>query len=388
MALRRTDYAGLDKRRYEAVGIPLAGSKCWPVEWWKTGMAAGQPGQGAESGNQRLLFHNQMAVVDRDPQALAERLSQHYRVLDFAPRQGHEKNFLHRTSTCSAGELLLSCGYTTPIQGTIGEREGVGSINLIISGAVRYESSRNQYPIDPKRPLFFSPGEEYNYTISDHFNGIVFDVNMQRLRRTAAAMAGLGVSERRFAVDLESMRAIQPTDRRTQQLLKILIQSFSMLDHPELESSGDLDHLGIDELIYRTLALLLCPRLETLLQSDTKPRSPREQIFEEVVEWARAHLHQPINLSDLEKRSGYSRRNLQLAFQQRFGCGPIQWIRQQRLEQARQDLLRPDPNDTVAAVANRYGFSSLSAFSRDFRNHFGLRPSQVLREGKRHGEPT
>jgi len=374
MALRRTDYAGLDKRRYEAVGIPLAGSKCWPVEWWKTGMAAGQPGQGAESGNQRLLFHNQMAVVDRDPQALAERLSQHYRVLDFAPRQGHEKNFLHRTSTCSAGELLLSCGYTTPIQGTIGEREGVGSINLIISGAVRYESSRNQYPIDPKRPLFFSPGEEYNYTISDHFNGIVFDVNMQRLRRTAAAMAGLGVSERRFAVDLESMRAIQPTDRRTQQLLKILIQSFSMLDHPELESSGDLDHLGVDELIYRTLALLLCPRLETLLQSDMKPRSPREQIFEEVVEWARAHLRQPINLSDLEKRSGYSRRNLQLAFQQRFGCGPIQWIRQQRLEQARQDLLRPDPNDTVAAVANRYGFSSLSAFSRDFRNHFGLRP--------------
>jgi AraC-like DNA-binding protein len=43
-------------------------------------------------------------------------------------------------------------------------------------------------------------------------------------------------------------------------------------------------------------------------------------------------------------------------------------------------------NDTVSAVAERCGFNSLSAFSRDFNKHFGLRPSQVLREGKRHGE--
>ena len=349
-------------------------------------MEAGQSAQATDAASQRLVFHNQLAQVDRDPQALAQRLAQHYAVLDFGPRQGFEREFLHRTSTCSAGDLLLSCGYTTPIQGTIGERKGVGSVNLIFSGGVHYESEGKSYSIQPNRPIFFSPGQQYNYSISSHFNGVVFDINMQRLRQTAAAMAGLGVSERRFAADLDFSRAIQPTDRRTRQLLKVLEQGFTLLDHPELESSGDLEHLGIDELIYRTLALLLCPRLEKLLQKGADQRTSREQIFEEVVEWARANLHQPIKLSELENRSGYSRRNLQLAFQQRFGCGPIQWIRQQRLEQARQDLLRPEPGDTVAAVACRYGFSSLSAFSRDFRNHFGMRPSQVLREGKRHGE--
>ena len=91
----------------------------------------------------------------------------------------------------------------------------------------------------------------------------------------------------------------------------------------------------------------------------------------------------PINLTILEQRSGYSRRFLQLAFQQRFGCGPMQWIRQQRLEQARLSLLNPQDDDSVGCVAARFGFSSVSVFSREFHRRFGSRPSDVLREGRR-----
>jgi len=161
----------------------------------------------------------------------------------------------------------------------------------------------------------------------------------------------------------------------------VLRQSFRFLDYEVLRAGGDLDLLNIDDLIYRTLALLLCPNLAQIAQGD---RSGRELIFEDLLEWLRANLRTPIKLSQLEARTGYSRRNLQLAFQQRFGCGPIQWVRQQRLEQARQDLLNPSADDSVAAIANRYGFSSLAVFSRDFRGRFGIPPSQLLREGKRH----
>ncbi|MFM8660776.1 MAG: hypothetical protein ACKOCI_05430 [Cyanobium sp.] len=38
----------------------------------------------------------------------------------------------------------------------------------------------------------------------------------------------------------------------------------------------------------------------------------------------------------------------------------------------------------MAGIARRYGFSSLAVFSRDFRGHYGVPPSQLLREGKRH----
>jgi Transcriptional regulator containing an amidase domain and an AraC-type DNA-binding HTH domain len=204
------------------------------------------------------------------------------------------------------------------------------------------------------------------------------------LKKTAAAIAGIGISERRFTSQLDFARVIHPQDKRSQQLLAVLRQSFRLLDHEDLRDGGDLHLLNIDDLIYRTLALLLCPNLAKIIQNEPSMRSSREQIFDDLLEWSRANLHTPIKLTQLEERSGYSRRNLQLAFQQRFGCGPIQWVRQQRLEQARQDLLNPTPGDSVAGIARRYGFSSLAVFSRDFRGHYGVPPSQLLREGKRH----
>jgi AraC-type DNA-binding domain-containing proteins len=334
--------------------------------------------------SQRLAFNNHLARVDQDPQALAERLAQHYSVLDFGPCRGHEAGFMHRTSTCKVGDLLLSGGYTTPIWGIIGNREGYGSVNLILSGEANYECDGQNLPANAERPLFFSPGKEYKYTIKDHFNGVAFDIDLQRLKQTAAAIAGIGISERRFASQLDFSRTIHTGDKRSQQLIAVLRQAFRFLDFEVLRTGGDLDLLNIDDLIYRTLALLLCPNLAQIVQADPCTRSGREQIFEDLLEWLRENLRTPIKLSQLEERSGYSRRNLQLAFQQRFGCGPIQWVRQQRLEQARQDLLNPSADDSVAAIANRFGFSSLAVFSRDFRGRFGIPPSQLLREGKRH----
>lgn len=58
-----------------------------------------------------LLSHDRTATVDRDAQALAARLAQHYSLLDFGPRLGSERSFLHRSSSARAGDLLLTCGF-------------------------------------------------------------------------------------------------------------------------------------------------------------------------------------------------------------------------------------------------------------------------------------
>ena len=334
------------------------------------------------------MFHDRLALVDRDPQVLADRLAQHYDVLDFGARPGFEADFLHRTSTARVGQLLLSCGITSPIMGTIGGREGVGSVNLIFSGAVTYGADQREFQVNPQRPLFFAPSQTYNYLVDHHYNGVVFDLDLIRLRRTAAAMAGLGVSERRFASDFDAMRAIQPATPVVRELLHVLCRAFRMLDQSELNELGYVQFLAIDDLIYRNLALLLSPKLRYILgassDADAPKRSHREHVFDELLEWIDANLQGVITLTHLEEISGFSRRNLQLAFQQRFGCGPIQWVRRQRLERARAELLLAGPELTVAEVANRYGFSSLSVFSRDFRAMFNVRPSDALREGRRH----
>jgi AraC-like DNA-binding protein len=332
-----------------------------------------------------LVFHESSARIDRDPQILASRLAQHYSLLDFGPRRGWECTFLHRSSSAAAGNLILTCGYTSPIQGIIGEREGTGSINICLAGRTTYQAEGRTLEITPTNPLFFAPGQSYHYTV-DHFNGLAFDLDLQRLRRTAASMAGFGVSERRFHPDLQMVRTISIQNERNAKLLKTLRKTIALVDETSLEASGYMALLQIDDVIYRILSLMLFPRLSQLLEErGVDGPSSRSRIFEELLEWIVANLQRPIHLSELEQISGYSRRHLQAAFQQRFGCGPIQWVRRQRLEGARLALLQPEPNETVSEIAMRFGFSNLAVFSRDFHGTFGLRPSELLREGRRHG---
>jgi transcriptional regulator GlxA family with amidase domain len=81
----------------------------------------------------------------------------------------------------------------------------------------------------------------------------------------------------------------------------------------------------------------------------------------------------------MEQRSSYSRRSLQYAFKQRFGCGPMQWLRQQRLAKARALLEQPGGRRSLQEVAQASGYLSLASFSRDFLARYGERPSRVLR---------
>jgi AraC-like DNA-binding protein len=330
-----------------------------------------------------LLFHNQQTQLDRDPQALAERLAQHHPVLDFAPLHGHTAMFLHRTNTIRAGSLLLTSGYSSPIEGAMGEETGNAYVQFALAGSIRYQTLGLRQAIHQGQPLWFSPGAEYRYT-TDHLNALVMRLDLERLRSTAAAIAGLGVSQQRFASDLERTRVFGWENRRTLQLIQVFRRTLSLLDNPDLDTHGHLDVLQVDDLIYRVFALLLHPRLDAVLAVNRQGGvAPRERIFEDLLEWIRANLHTPINLSEMERRSGYSRRTLQLAFKQRFGCGPVQWVRRQRLELARQALLRPQPGETVGEIASRFGFANLASFSRDFSAHFGLRPSELMHEGRR-----
>jgi AraC-like DNA-binding protein len=84
----------------------------------------------------------------------------------------------------------------------------------------------------------------------------------------------------------------------------------------------------------------------------------------------------------LEQRSHYSRRALQYAFRKRLGCTATQWIRRERLELARRDLQHPSPADSVAVIALRCGYRSLSLFSVEFQQRFHVKPSQLLREAR------
>ncbi|MEB3350543.1 MAG: AraC family transcriptional regulator [Cyanobacteriota bacterium] len=135
--------------------------------------------------------------------------------------------------------------------------------------------------------------------------------------------------------------------------------------------------LCLDDLICRQLVLMLCPELA--VDDDAIGPVPASSGFELLLEWLSSHVAEPHSLSQLEARSGYSRRALQRAFQQRFGCGPMQWLRRRRLALALEQLSRASTADSVSSVARRCGYLSLASFSRDFQRAYGRQASDVLR---------
>jgi transcriptional regulator GlxA family with amidase domain len=120
-----------------------------------------------------------------------------------------------------------------------------------------------------------------------------------------------------------------------------------------------------------------------LLAESAAPDPPQaDGALDSLIDWMHAHCHEPISLTELEQRSHYSRRNLQYAFKARFGCGPMQYLRRQRLWQARRRLERADPGSTLSGIALASGYLSLESFRRDFRRRFGVAPSVLLARGR------
>jgi AraC-like DNA-binding protein len=145
--------------------------------------------------------------------------------------------------------------------------------------------------------------------------------------------------------------------------------------------------LGLDASLEGLVAVLLLacasgPEAVNLAEA-TGPMPQRNTSFEELLSCIRSHLEEPLDLARLEGWAHTSRRSLQVVFQDRLGCTPMQWVRQERLNLALQRLQHPAPHDTVASIASACGYSSPSRFSADFRRQFRFPPSALLRTDRR-----
>ncbi|MFN9547551.1 MAG: helix-turn-helix transcriptional regulator [Cyanobacteriota bacterium] len=150
-----------------------------------------------------------------------------------------------------------------------------------------------------------------------------------------------------------------------------------VMTHPIL-----FTRLGISNQLSLLTALLASPELnQPLVCDNTKVKNGGvAEAIEELTSYMKDHLSQPLNLTILERYSHYSRRSLQYAFRQKFGCTITQWIRSQRLDQAHQRIMSSTGHETVTSIANACGYRSVSLFSIEFQKRFHVKPSVLLRE--------
>lgn len=95
--------------------------------------------------------------------------------------------------------------------------------------------------------------------------------------------------------------------------------------------------------------------------------------LQEVIALMEANLEEPIDLDDLASFIELSRRQLERLFQKYLRCSPSRYYLKLRLLRARQ-LLRQTALPVVQ-VASGCGFLSAQNFSKCYREHFGIPPS-------------
>ncbi|NND83252.1 MAG: GlxA family transcriptional regulator [Gammaproteobacteria bacterium] len=102
----------------------------------------------------------------------------------------------------------------------------------------------------------------------------------------------------------------------------------------------------------------------------------------EAVELMESNLEELINLDDLGKLVGVSRRQLERLFKKYLGCVPRRYYLDLRLKKARQLLLQTA--SSISDIAIACGFVSASHFSKSYREMFGLSPREERQRQREH----
>ncbi len=144
----------------------------------------------------------------------------------------------------------------------------------------------------------------------------------------------------------------------------------------QFELLSSYDRVGVadtNQLIEHGLAgILLTLRSLTSQQTDSRLR--------EAASILSAELDQGMALNDVARRVGMSPSSLSHRFKESYDCTPMHYREAQRLKQAASLLLATDL--PLKEVAAQFGFADAFHFSRRFRNHFELSPSQYRKDNE------
>jgi AraC-like DNA-binding protein len=104
---------------------------------------------------------------------------------------------------------------------------------------------------------------------------------------------------------------------------------------------------------------------------------------ERAIDYMHANLHLPLTITDIANAIGISDRLLQLEFRKFRDTSPIVYLRRIRLDAVHAELSQPENELPVREVALKWGFTHIGRFAAQYRDAFGLYPSETVKRTSR-----
>ena len=154
-------------------------------------------------------------------------------------------------------------------------------------------------------------------------------------------------------------------------ILGAVLRLIELLDQPELLPV--LGPLIQQEIIAR---LLLSP-LGSNLQLLNSSSQPGRQIAKSMA-WLKVNYAEAIDIESLAEKAHMSSSTFRQHFRNISGLSPLQYIKQLRLQEARQMMLNQGLDSGTTAL--RVGYESISQFTREYARLFGDPPSRDVKK--------
>ncbi|MET8968639.1 GlxA family transcriptional regulator [Streptomyces hydrogenans] len=107
------------------------------------------------------------------------------------------------------------------------------------------------------------------------------------------------------------------------------------------------------------------------------PETGRDEHLAEVLAWARAHVHEPLTVTELARRAVMSQRTFARRFTAATGTTPHAWLSALRLSTAEELLETTDLS--VEEIARRVGYGSAAVLREQFVRRRGVPPRTYRR---------
>jgi len=152
---------------------------------------------------------------------------------------------------------------------------------------------------------------------------------------------------------------------------KCFLEAFDILEAPSPSAPSQM---------HATIARLLAVLYENRFKDGAQSTDPVPSALERPLVRMRQHYADALRLSDLAPLAGMSVSHFIRTFKHSMGTSPIDWLRRERINQAKRRLL--DSEEPIKEIARQCGYRDPYFFSKDFKKLTGMPPT-TYREQER-----
>lgn len=313
-----------------------------------------------------LVFESRSAA---DFQAhLRQALNNH--VMSWGP--GEVDSALYSIDTRHLRLMILRYGPAVEIQPD--PFDGFILVQVPLRGRSVIKSDGEITSIGPGQVAVLAPRREISFRWSENCEQLILRVP-SAFAKTAASRLYTPLTDLNEGEDLAPVVLL---DSHVAAQWCSLVQSLVDQINPGHSEGFGHCHPAWLEYLEIGLALLLLTHIhkqpDTPVSHALQPPSTKRSALDAARQYSLAHLWAPISLEDLARAAGISSRSLHTFCKQEFGVGPMAWLRDIRLEEARRKILAHSPN-SITDIALAVGFGHLGRFSAYYKDRFGELPS-------------